>query len=109
MTQVWKLWGRLRKPLLKAWQNVNAPDAFWSGKSCLRAAWESQLKAEAPQTVGLSSASFHVDLQKYFEWISHQAIAGSAPRSRSPIRLRLAAIAGYQNQRAVVCGPLVKV
>eukprot|EP00971_Amphidinium_carterae_P327750 6459262-Amphidinium_carterae.2 len=58
-TQIWKIWGRIRMPLARHWQRQHAPRAVWAmeGKSCLRAAWEAQLRTEAARADSLESAS----------------------------------------------------
>eukprot|EP00971_Amphidinium_carterae_P175502 3478968-Amphidinium_carterae.1 len=98
-----RVWGRLRRPLAKAWELKYASKATWSinTRTCLRAGWQCQLHTELAVGTGLSSILLCCDICKYYEHIRWAILLQAAKLAKLPMRLATAAIYSYAQPRVI--------
>eukprot|EP00959_Pyramimonas_sp_CCMP1952_P375591 7866304-Pyramimonas_sp.AAC.1 len=98
-----RLQGRLRRPLIKDWQEANPRPYWWStsGRSSDKLVWIQAAGAEWAATKGFSSGLVLLDLQKAFEHVSHAELLSAAQRTNFPIRQLKLLVELYRSPRVL--------
>ena len=103
VTSLLRLWGKLRRAQADAWESSHNSSFCWgvAGKLCDRAVWEQIIFAAHAASLGQSSATMLLDLEKFYEHVAHDVLLCEAEAVGFPPRLARAAVALYGGLRAI--------
>jgi hypothetical protein len=105
---LYRLWARLRRCLLQAWEVENQlPCLAWQkGSSCVEVVYRQSLLAEGHRGEGLITAAFLWDLSDFYEHISREKLKENATALGMPGLLITIAVNQYQGSRVLCMGQL---
>eukprot|EP00973_Karenia_brevis_P079843 11079498-Karenia_brevis.AAC.1 len=103
LTGVMRLWGKVRRPYGKEWEEQHERPYFWAGrgKPAASSAHQQSLRAEVARAKGLESASTLLDMVKCYEKIRHPIVHEAALRMGFPLRIVRVCLAIYAGKRII--------
>ena len=98
-----RIWMRLRRDMVDAWEADNSRDFFYAGRQrgAHVAAWTQAARAEAAALGGASFAQVLIDLAKCFELVPHDILAREAAAVGYPLPLLRMSLAAYRLPRSL--------
>lgn len=109
ITGLVRLHGRIRRPMVRAWERAHDRSYFWAkaGRSAPSSAYIQQLKAEIARAKGEAVGSTLLDLVKCYEKIRHKLLVDHARRYGYPLALLRLNLAVYSGPRVISYGGCV--
>ena len=79
---LYRLWCKMRKPLVDQWLMADRESAFWDqavkGSTCLQVALLRLCKAEVSKQLGLKQISLLLDLTSFYDLVDHELLVQDA-------------------------------
>ena len=103
-TAVLRLWGRLRRPAVRAWELAKAGRQYFygcAGKSSVGSVWQQQLTAEYAAATGQQHAAILIDLEKCYELFRHADLIRRFLAGGLPASIARLCIASFQLRRYI--------
>ena len=104
LTTFYRIWTRVRLPIIQDWERDNPSCIFWAcaGKGADRAVHTAAVQCDIAYAKGRQAAAGVVDLWKCFEVLKHSIIIEQAKQSNYPMDILKVAISMYQADRYLV-------
>ena len=101
-----RVWSRLRSFDAKQWDWCHAEPFSWgrAGHCCRRAVWLQATLAAYARSIGLECASLFLDLEKFYEHVSHEKLRHEASSTEFPLALLRGLTTLYAGWRSVKVG-----
>ena len=103
-TASYRLWGKLRRKELAAWENsIGNREFFWGGrqKGSEACVWDQALAAEYFRARGAEAASILTDLVKAYEFVRHRRLWQMCRATRFPLMIARWCIKAFAGPRVV--------
>ena len=98
------MWSRLRSQVAKEWERSHDARFFWSGKgkACDKAGWCHNILAGYARYLGVDVATLFADIEKFYEFVSHEVLRNEAHAGGFPHDLLRALCGLYVGPRVAV-------
>ena len=106
---VLRVWSRIRSAIAQGWERQHDERFFWGskGKPCDVAGWCHNVLAGYARYIGMEVATLFGDIEKFYEFVSHEVLTNEADADGFPLDLLKALCGLYGGARVAVFDGMV--